>query len=119
MQWNPTIFENLPEGTGTTYTVRWQRSDADFLASHAAAFRIGETTNAYIQPLVRFICHVLVDQVPDRGLQELLESLTDIYEFYATLPEKKPLALPESEPIKARVTGSVIRPVYPVSEEEE
>lgn len=36
--------------------------------------------------LHRIACYVLVDQLPDRGLEEALESLKSTYEFYSMPP---------------------------------
>ncbi len=33
--------------------------------------------------VVRFICHYILDQVPDEGLDELGETLAHLFEFYA------------------------------------
>jgi hypothetical protein len=39
----------------------------------------------------RFVCHVLVDQIPERGLRELCESMSTIFDFYANRQATLPL----------------------------
>lgn len=67
-------------------------------------------------PLVRLLCHLLVDHIPDRGVPELCESLGGMYEFYAIAPEHPPLL-----PRQQRITGvrgrSYERPEFHIEEE--
>lgn len=65
---------------------------------------------------VRLLCHALLQRLPDEALPEAVESLTGMYEFYARprlpLPE-----LPARPSVSARITGSYVAPVYPVTED--
>ena len=44
--------------------------------------------------LQRLVCHALLDRVPDKGLEEVLESLRSVYDFYTlpALPAKRGVA---------------------------
>lgn len=44
--------------------------------------------------LQRIVCHALLDRVPDKGLEEVLESLKSVYDVYAlpALPVKRAVA---------------------------
>lgn len=44
--------------------------------------------------LTRYVCHRVIDRIPEQGLQELSESLSDIWRFYAERAPVPPLALP-------------------------
>lgn len=50
--------------------------------------------------MARFLCHVCVERIPDRGLAELFESLSGMQEFYSELPETPtlPSAITQLEP---------------------
>ena len=60
---------------------------------------------------VRAVAHFLVDQLPDEGLPELLESLDDLIEFYAITPprEQRPL-LGLGGVVAVRDSGASTRP---------
>jgi hypothetical protein len=71
------------------------------------------------EPVVaRLACHLLIEQLKDEALREALESLTDAYavEIARGAPQK-PLPQP-TRTVKARVGKSVVRPVFPISDEE-
>jgi len=66
---------------------------------------------------IRLICHALIHRLPDQGLTEAVESLTGLYEFY-TAPVEPPKPLLPHSRVKGRITGSHVRPVFPVTEED-
>lgn len=64
--------------------------------------------------LNRLVCHLLVQQLPDEGLAEAVESLAEMCEFYARLPAPHS-ALPQpaaSQPVKAKVASTRVE-TYP------
>ncbi len=65
----------------------------------------------------RLSCHMLLERLPDEALVEALEALTEAYSvrLHRLLPV--PLAKP-TRTLKAKVGRAVVRPVYPVSDEE-
>lgn len=78
---------------------------------------LGSTEDAEISEvdLNRLLCHALIQHLPDERLSEAFEDLSDMYTF--SLTTSKPLPLP-TRTVKARVGKSVVRPVYPISDEE-
>lgn len=72
-----------------------------------------------IQPaLLRVLCYLLVDQIPDRGLPDVCESLHEFQEFYLS-PVETVQRLPEPEPeLKLQLGPSQIRPEFGLDDEE-
>jgi hypothetical protein len=66
--------------------------------------------------LNRLLCHGLLQRLPDEALSEAMELLCGMYEFYRRPPSQPP-ALPAPMSIPVRMLPSVVRPVYPVTEE--
>lgn len=68
------------------------------------------------EALQRLLCLYLVAQFPDDALNETVEELLELFDFYQTPPKPQ-----RSLPVPARVSatkGNVFtRPVFPVSEE--
>ena len=74
-------------------------------------------TPADFQPiLLRALCHLLVDQVPDLGLPDLCNSLREFWEFYNVPPNRAPM-LPVQRRVSARIEGRYERPEFHVDEE--
>lgn len=71
------------------------------------------------EPVVaRLACHFLLQQLGDEALKDALESLTDAYSAQlAREAPPKPLPQP-TRTVKARVGKSVVRPVFPITDEE-
>lgn len=69
--------------------------------------------------LARFVCHVLVDEVPERGLGELYESLNDMYQFYLEQPAQPQRALPSVQRIDATVGRRMERPDFQLESDED
>jgi hypothetical protein len=68
--------------------------------------------------LQRLLCYALIQRLPDEGLAEAMQSLVDMNEFYR-LPRfvsPQSLSLPQQS-VPARITGSYVEPVYPVTED--
>lgn len=68
--------------------------------------------------LHRLRCYLLIHRLPDAGLKEAEEELSEMCEFYSRpVPPPKPLPpAPKSVPVK--VGATVIRPVFPITDEE-
>jgi hypothetical protein len=68
------------------------------------------------EDLSRLECYALIARLKDRGLDEAVQSLRNMVEFYA---EEPPPALPPSpaRSVPARVSGSYVSTVPPISEE--
>lgn len=68
--------------------------------------------------LLRVLCHVLVGQLPDRGLPDVYESLGEFRDFY--LPAVETIRrLPDPEPeVTLRLGPSEVRPEFVIDDEE-
>ncbi|HUY35279.1 MAG TPA: hypothetical protein VMV69_21220 [Pirellulales bacterium] len=66
--------------------------------------------------LQRFLCHVLVNQIPDEGLGEVCENLRDAWDFYKSRPPA-PALLESVREEPARFAGTYERPVFQATEE--
>lgn len=64
---------------------------------------------------LRLQCYLLLHQLDASGLEEAIESLQTMVEFYA-IP-RVPIPEPEVRRLPARFTGSYTEPVYPITED--
>ena len=71
------------------------------------------------EAMARFLCYIYVSHMPARGLQELYETLRDMYEFYNEPPIKEQPLLTQSVAIKAKVASTAIRSDFSVDYDEE
>jgi hypothetical protein len=97
----------------------WSRETGAGTLDHRVELRLDETaaqSEALVIPLQRMICHVLVDQLPDQGLGELVESLVGMVDFYAVRSTQPSLGAP-ARPARSRVLGHYERPVFQVTED--
>lgn len=81
---------------------------------HEIRFHPDETVGGVQGPcyaFARILCHLLVNQIPDRGIPELCESVLGMYHFYSTQGEQPPL-LPLTETITARRGRTYERPEF-------
>lgn len=88
---------------------------------HGVRFQKPETSEEPIDiqgVLLRVLCHFFVDQIPDRGLPDVCESLNEFREFYL-LPAVAVPALPEPEgELSLRLRPSQMRPEFRLEDEE-
>lgn len=66
--------------------------------------------------LKRLLCHALLQHLPDEGLDEAVQSLFDMNEFYRLPRYVPPPPLPRKS-IPVRIGEAIIAPVYPVTED--
>lgn len=67
--------------------------------------------------LIRLACHALVHRLPTEALPETIESLVELQEFYAA--RKQPaLSIPSSSSRPASWGETIVRPVFPITEDE-
>ncbi len=81
---------------------------------HAVTDVVNEDDTSY---QMRMVCHALVDALPDEALDELLEAVTSMKEFYLNRPVEPSLLPAPSLVIPATVTRAVERPEFYVVEE--
>lgn len=67
--------------------------------------------------MARLLCHALVQKLPESGLAEATESLSEMVKFYLSAPSPCRV-LPHSAPINAEWGQARVRQVFPVTEEE-
>lgn len=104
-------------------TLRWYQDVTGAQFAHAVSFepRNSQTEPTNYEPLwLRVLCHVLVNRVPDDGLHEALESLSNIYEFHSTIAHRAAslASLPEATGTRAKLGESFQRPAFLISDDE-
>ena len=65
------------------------------------------------------LCWFILREFPNEGLDELIESVRDIWEFYDTDVEDETHMLPVSWKTKAGIDETYTRPVSPIVEDED
>lgn len=65
----------------------------------------------------RLLCHVLVDRIPDQGLAELCDSVSDILRFHQGQWISNLQLLPSTKTIRARLGQSYERPKIEIAED--
>lgn len=124
-QWNrpPLQIEEAAPGTGTCIAIHWSRNVPGGQLAHQLRFNPMQTSadprGVLTAALARFVCHVLVDEVPERGLGELYESLNDMYQFYLEQPAQPQAALPSVRRIDATVGRRMERPDFQLESDED
>lgn len=118
----PFQVEEAAPGTGTCIAIHWSRSVPGWQFAHQLRFDPMQTSvdprGVLTVALARFVCHMLVDEVPERGLGELYESLSGMYKFYVDQAEKPRAALPSVRRIDATVGRSMERPAFGLESDE-
>lgn len=65
------------------------------------------------------LCHYLLSRLPNEALDETVEDLTGLFEFYAAKARiAPPLPAPLPAPVSVRMGTTTVRPVFPVTEED-
>jgi hypothetical protein len=89
----------------------------------AANFRVSihfsETTSELELPAAmrsRILCHLLVSQIPDRGLSEVLESLFEMWRFYRE-PVPTMIEPPRPQSLPAKLGATYDRPPFHIAED--
>lgn len=102
-QWNRLQLPN--ENLTTDNIIEWQRELGPVHISHRVAFNNEAGTSVALAPLLaRTYCHVIVDQIPDKGIFEALGTLTDIRDFNLEISGGEIRLLPtKRQPIKGKI----------------
>jgi hypothetical protein len=64
----------------------------------------------------RILCHLLLSQIPERGLSEALESLFEMWRFYRE-PVPEMIEPPRRESILAKLGATYDRPPFHIAED--
>lgn len=66
--------------------------------------------------LLRFLCHYLVDSVPDDGVSELAEATLSVFDYYR-IPRKSVVVAPEHRQLVAEMGRTFESPGFRVEDE--
>ena len=90
MQWEPIELLDSAQSR-SSLTLHWYQDVTGAHFAHFVSFepQNRQTESNNYEPLwLRVLCHVLLNRVPEEGLQEALESLSNIYEFHNTIARR-------------------------------
>lgn len=98
--------------------LRWDAGVAGMRQTHMMRFdhTTSRSPQTQAEILTRVLCHILVDRIPDLGLNEMSEALVQIYDFYSMPPSPQP-RLTTGQVFQATLARSEVRPVPPLEEE--
>lgn len=100
----------------------WTRKVGAGHFSHQVRFNAEGTSinpsEALEDALRRFVCHLIVDEVPEKGLGEMCDSLKNMYDFYI-LPDQPIRMLPAARQTAAVVGSQGVRPAFQFDSDEE
>jgi hypothetical protein len=74
------------------------------------------TTEDKLGLALRFVCHFLIDQIDNKGLEEVCLSLAEFYSYYR--PTDNPPQLFDVHKKRAIVSSRTTSPVFAIGEEE-
>ena len=87
--------------------------------AHELTFHFDSTDTKVFDRLTaekRIVCHALVDRLPDKGLEEVLESLIVAYQFYSIPPPSASRIT--AKPVMARRGRTLARPSFTIEADE-
>jgi len=109
--WSPLLSANEP-----LFQVTLHHSTHDGRIRNSIEYSGAADPATRAKALIRILCHVLVDRLPEAAIFELLESLRSIFEFYQEPPHLP--ALPaHPTTFTAKFSGTYVRPTFEISEE--
>jgi len=120
MQWNPSLFQVI-ESSDTGQNEHWfmQSFNRTGVTDHRICFQpLGTSREAglTLQLQQRLICHYVLTRIPDEGINEVMESLADMWLFYAKKSiQNIPLAITSSPSKIARRGEQYTRPDFHAS----
>lgn len=65
---------------------------------------------------LRRVCHLLLDRIDDKGLQDVCQSLAEFYVYYRPTEQSQPL-LPETRKQRAKNVSHSVSPGFVIEEE--
>ena len=119
-QWSPWLFQVI-ETTDAEPRLHWlMRPRASGAGSHYFvsfhALGTGSVIDLPEATRARLACHFILTQLPDQGLSEALDTLAEMWRFYA---DRTPghAELPAPSPMTATLEPPYERPAFSVGEE--
>lgn len=120
LQWSPKCFYSFDETTNQPLiAMRWTQAVPGAHFAHGVFFPTTPEVPAIPGPvLLRVLCHIIVNNMPDRGLPELLRCASEAYEFHTEQEAPGAAMLPSStQTVNAEVRATYERPSFHAVEE--
>jgi hypothetical protein len=117
---NPKSWVSRDETTDQPgLSLGWTQSVPGALFRHGVIVpTTGDIPTIPTDVILRIVCHILVNNMPDRGLPELFRCAADAYEFHAPEEWSYMNLLPGgTETVAAKVRAAYERPSFEVVEE--
>ena len=123
-QCDPTLFKEVVQTAGTEqqFSLRWQQDISGARFSHIVSFPPQGTSKEpnYRETLkLRILCHFFLNLIPDEGLLELCESMSEIFDFYNNRVSFQPQASLGNVSVRGRLGQSYVRPEFPIADEQQ
>lgn len=67
-----------------------------------------------MEDFVRYLCHLYISVMPSIGLEEMLDSMNELFEFYTEKEAYEQQLLPLIEPIEVQWGETFVSPVLPL-----
>lgn len=116
--WDPNLLRETvgTPGGKTSIHFGWQDNVSCGIFDTFVTVKPHETAGTinYGSVISRLLCHVLVNRIPDEGLIELCETLSQIQDFYSDRREPPPPLLPET--VRGRVACTTTSPPFAFEE---
>lgn len=116
------LFDEFVEtrGADQRFLLGWKQELTEGQLSHVFVFRPQETGLGNDLPLrlrLRLLCHYLLNQIPDEGLPELMESIAEIYEFHCSATSTYAPPKLETRSVRAKRGRVYERPEFSLADE--
>lgn len=115
MQWNPNLWPStdLPD---QTMSVGWSQvvPGGEFTHRVTTTAQASEFAPSIV---LRVLCHLLINCLPEEGLPEVYEGLTEFHEFYKNRTIHLLATAPIQKSIPVNVTGISTSQPFDVSED--
>ncbi len=120
LQWNPKYSCSFDETTNRPLiAMHWTQAVPGAHFTHGVFVPTTDQVPAIPGPvLLRVLCHIIVNNMPDRGLPELFRCACEAYEFHAVEEAPGAAMLPSSaQTVSAKVRAAYERPSFHAVEE--
>jgi len=113
-QWGLNLSETFGAKSTRSYVFVWYHEGTDFSTLHSIYLK--QKANSEIQK--RLLCYRLLDVLPDEAIDETFEMIGRVYKFYQMDYPLETPALPEVFGVSAKLGSLVVRPEFPITENE-
>ena len=106
-----------PDTWNSVLHLEWCQNVTGGRLTHAITLRPTEYAGTLPEEVLhRLLCHAIVARLNESALSEAAESLAGIYEYYRTLPQVQPPALPASGSVAVKWGNTSERPIFHIDE---